>query len=64
MNLTWEVRHDDIFPLGDGGHSYWSGYFTSRPALKRQVRMASNLLNAARQLEVLSGVTTSEVVST
>ena len=37
MNLTWEVRQDDIFPLGDGGHSYWSGYFTSRPALKRQV---------------------------
>jgi hypothetical protein len=38
-----------------------TGYFTSRPALKRQVRVASNYLNAARQLEVISGVSKSEV---
>eukprot|EP01052_Picozoa_sp_SAG31_P053670 SAG31_NODE_13882_length_840_cov_1.102564_2_plen_154_part_01 len=29
---------------------------TSRPALKRQVRVASNFLNAARQLEVLTNI--------
>eukprot|EP01059_Diplonema_ambulator_P005004 TRINITY_DN14746_c0_g1_i1.p1 TRINITY_DN14746_c0_g1~~TRINITY_DN14746_c0_g1_i1.p1 ORF type:complete len:1132 (+),score=491.47 TRINITY_DN14746_c0_g1_i1:52-3396(+) len=60
-NLTWEVRQDDIFPLGDADHHYWSGYFTSRPSLKRQVHMASNFLNAARQLEVISGVTAEQV---
>eukprot|EP01052_Picozoa_sp_SAG31_P068375 SAG31_NODE_27185_length_430_cov_0.764350_1_plen_142_part_11 len=60
-NVKWEVRHDDIFPLGDNAHAYWSGYFTSRPSLKRQVRFASNFLNSARQMEVLSGVTAADV---
>lgn len=57
----WEVRSDDIFPLANEAHAYWSGYFTSRPGLKRQVRFASNFLNAARQMEVISGVTAAEV---
>jgi alpha-mannosidase len=57
----WEVRADDIFPLGDNPHAYWSGYFTSRPGLKRQVRFASNFLSSARQMEVISGVTAAEV---
>eukprot|EP01059_Diplonema_ambulator_P008478 TRINITY_DN18114_c0_g1_i1.p1 TRINITY_DN18114_c0_g1~~TRINITY_DN18114_c0_g1_i1.p1 ORF type:complete len:1107 (+),score=202.08 TRINITY_DN18114_c0_g1_i1:107-3322(+) len=61
-NITWEVRKDDIFPLMEGdGHAFWSGYFTSRPSLKRQVRVASNFLNAARQLEVLSKVPVSKI---
>jgi alpha-mannosidase len=59
--LRWEVRQDDIFPLADNDHAYWSGYFTSRPALKRQVRVNSNLLNAARQLEVITRTTAAEV---
>eukprot|EP01052_Picozoa_sp_SAG31_P014474 SAG31_NODE_901_length_11133_cov_9.476799_9_plen_718_part_00 len=57
----WEVRADDIFPLGDNPHAYWSGYFTSRPSLKRQVRFASSLLNSARQMEVIAKVTAAEV---
>ena len=58
---TWEVRRDDIFPLADAGHHYWSGYFTSRPALKRQVRFATNFLSSARQLEVVSQVDAADV---
>ncbi len=60
-NITWEVRRDDIFPLADNKHSYWSGYFTSRPALKRQVRVASNYLNTARQLELLSNTNRKDI---
>ena len=60
-DLKWEVRSDDVFPLGDQPHAYWSGYFTSRPALKRQVRYATNFLAAARQMEVFAGVTAAEV---
>jgi alpha-mannosidase len=61
QKATWELRSDDVFPLGDNGHAYWTGYFTSRPSLKRQVRLATNFLGAARQMEVLSGVTAAEV---
>ena len=59
--VSWEVRQDDVFPLANEDHAYWSGYFTSRPGLKRQVRFASNFLNAGRQMEVISGVTAAEV---
>jgi alpha-mannosidase len=62
-NATWEVRTDDVFPLGDNPHTYWTGYFSSRPALKRQVRMSTNFLGAARQIEVMSGVTMAEVAT-
>ena len=41
--MTYELRQDDIMPLADNAHNYWSGYFTSRPALKRQVRFADFL---------------------
>jgi len=58
--VVWEVRTDDIFPLADNAHDYWSGYFTSRPALKRQVRFATNFLAAARLLEVWTNTTASE----
>jgi alpha-mannosidase len=57
----YDVRPDDIFPLADDSHNYWSGYFTSRPALKRQVRFATNLLHAARQLEIVTNTTAAEV---
>ena len=59
--LTWEVRTDDVFPLANTAHAYWSGYFTSRPALKRQVRFATNFLGAARQMEVITGITSADV---
>lgn len=60
-SAKWEVRSDDIFPLGDNAHAYWSGYFTSRPSLKRQVRFATNFLAAARQMEVITGITAADV---
>ena len=47
------VRTTDLFPLADGPHEYWTGYFTSRPSLKRQYRYSSALLAAARQMETV-----------
>jgi len=58
---TFEVRMDDIMPLADDKHNYWSGYFTSRPSLKRQVRYSTNFLAAARQLEIVTNTTAAEV---
>ncbi|CAN0367670.1 unnamed protein product, partial [Ectocarpus sp. 13 AM-2016] len=36
-------------------HCYWTGYFTSRPGLKRLERVTSGYLQAARQLLALAG---------
>ena len=55
--VKWEVREDDIFPLADNAHHYWSGYFTSRSALKFYERVGAGYMNAARQLETLDDVT-------
>jgi len=54
---------DDFFPYADGTHAYWSGYFSSRAALKRLVRLASGYYAAARQLAVLAGTPASPAVS-
>ncbi|KAL6029892.1 hypothetical protein STEG23_036788 [Scotinomys teguina] len=43
-NLTWSVKEDDFFPYADGPHMFWTGYFSSRPALKRYERLSYNFL--------------------
>ncbi len=43
----------DFYPYADFPHAFWTGYFTSRPALKRYIRDASAYLNGARQLLAL-----------
>jgi len=55
---------DDFIPISQDfppgplrGHMYWTGYFTSRPGLKRLVREASATLRAARMLQTLAGGT-------
>ncbi|XP_022132720.1 alpha-mannosidase-like [Momordica charantia] len=54
-NETWPLKTDDFFPYADYAHAYWTGFYTSRPALKRFVRMLSGYYLAARQLEFLVG---------
>ncbi|KAJ8263830.1 hypothetical protein GJAV_G00141780, partial [Gymnothorax javanicus] len=54
-NLTWSVKTDDFFPYADGAHNFWTGYFTSRPALKGYERVSNGLLQVCNQLEVLAG---------
>lgn len=54
-NVSWPLKTDDYFPYADGPDSYWTGYFTSRPAFKRYVRSLSGYYMAARQLEFLVG---------
>ncbi|KAI4882355.1 hypothetical protein NFI96_027804, partial [Prochilodus magdalenae] len=54
-NQTWPLKSDDFFPYADGPHDFWTGYFTSRPALKRYERLSNSLLQMCNQLEVLGG---------
>ena len=50
--MRWETKRGDFFPYGSYAHQYWTGYFTSRPTLKRFARVAGQRLRAARALTV------------
>lgn len=50
QNITYPTKSDDFFPYADKDNAYWSGYFTSRVALKGLVRQEGKLLQAARRL--------------
>lgn len=55
-NLTWSTKSDDFFPYSSDVHSYWTGYFTSRPALKYFERLGNNYLQIVKQLQFLSQI--------
>ncbi|CAI8613491.1 unnamed protein product [Vicia faba] len=54
-NEQWPLKIDDFFPYADHPNAYWTGYFTSRPALKGYVRAMSGYYQAAKQLEFFKG---------
>lgn len=51
----WPVKRDDFFPYAHCPHCYWTGYFTSRPALKWYIRESNNILQACKQMEAIHG---------
>ncbi|KAM1788524.1 hypothetical protein ACFX11_038807 [Malus domestica] len=55
-NESWPIKTDDFFPYADVVNAYWTGYFTSRPALKGYVRTLGGYYMAARQLEFFKGL--------
>ncbi|CAN8256400.1 unnamed protein product [Cochlearia groenlandica] len=55
LNEAWPLKTEDYFPYADRINAYWTGYFTSRPSLKRYVRVMSGYYLAARQLEFFKG---------
>ena len=48
--LELKEKKDDFFPYGSTYYEYWTGYYSSRPALKRMVRQGSNLLQSCKQM--------------
>ena len=57
LNFTWPVYNSDFMPY-DGfkpGH-VWSGYFTSRPNLKKEIRDFSGLTQASETLYALESL--------
>ncbi|KAL9652227.1 hypothetical protein ABK040_011887 [Willaertia magna] len=49
------VKHDFV-PYADNSDSYWTGYFTSLPNLKRAARKAESILTATEMLYALARV--------
>lgn len=52
--LTWPEKSDDFFPYASDPHSFWTGYFTSRPTIKRFERVGNHFLQICKQLTAFS----------
>ncbi|XP_059608045.1 lysosomal alpha-mannosidase-like [Phlebotomus argentipes] len=48
--ITWPTKTDDFIPYASDLHSFWTGYYTSKPALKRLERIGNNFLQICKQL--------------
>lgn len=59
--LTWPKKTQDFFPYSTDNHTYWSGYFSSRPTQKRFEREGNHFLQVAKQLTTLANLTTTAV---
>lgn len=46
LDIKWPVKYDDMFPYSDSPDSFWTGFFTTRPNIKRYFRAASQLYHA------------------
>lgn len=53
-NQTWPTKSDDFFPYASDPTAVWTGYFTSRPTLKRYERMGNQFLQTCKQLTSLA----------
>lgn len=50
-NITWPViKNHDFMPYAKEHNNYWSGFFTSRPGLKKQVKDYSSLFHSQQKL--------------
>ncbi|XP_061174982.1 lysosomal alpha-mannosidase-like [Saccostrea echinata] len=54
LNQVWNSTKDDFFPYASRENTFWSGYFSSRAALKGYARKSNNFLQVCKQLDVLA----------
>ncbi|XP_034666350.1 lysosomal alpha-mannosidase [Drosophila subobscura] len=57
---SWPNKTEDFFPYSSDTHSYWTGYFTSRPTQKRFERDGNHFLQTVKQLSTLANLTSAE----
>lgn len=53
-NITWPTKSDDFFPYASDPHAYWTGYFSSRPTIKRFERFGNHFLQVCKQLTAMA----------
>ena len=46
-DVTWATKYDYGFPYSDHGQQYCTGYFTSRPVKKKEMRDLSAHMHAS-----------------
>ncbi|KAK7113104.1 lysosomal alpha-mannosidase-like [Littorina saxatilis] len=51
---TYTTKEDDFFPYPIRPHSFMTGYFTSRAALKGYIRRTNNFFQVIKQLDALA----------
>ncbi|XP_061512042.1 lysosomal alpha-mannosidase [Anopheles gambiae] len=54
VGITWPTKSDDFFPYASDPHSFWTGYYTSRPTSKRFERVGNHFLQVCKQLTALA----------
>lgn len=55
-NIAWPTKHYDFFPYSTDPHTFWSGYYTSRPTMKRYERTTNHFLQVCKQLTAISQI--------
>lgn len=63
-DLEWEIKYDDFMPYADEPGRFWTGYFTSRPALKLNIRHTGAYFQSVRQLAAFAQLLNSDATST
>uniref|UniRef100_A0A6E8VVM0 Alpha-mannosidase n=1 Tax=Anopheles coluzzii TaxID=1518534 RepID=A0A6E8VVM0_ANOCL len=53
-DIEWPTKSDDFFPYESDYHSFWTGYFTSRPTQKRYEREGNHFLQVCKQLSAIA----------
>ncbi|XP_033226250.1 lysosomal alpha-mannosidase-like [Belonocnema kinseyi] len=61
LNETWPIKNDDFFPYASDKNSYWTGYYTSRPALKFFERLGNNFLQVVKQMSALHNLASDHI---
>jgi lysosomal alpha-mannosidase len=61
--VSFELKTDDFFPYADNRASFWTGYFTSRPALKGYVRSRANVLHSSMRAFTAARATLNKIDS-
>lgn len=52
--ITWPEKTEDFFPYSSDPHAYWTGYYSSRPTVKRFEREGNHFLQVCKQLSTLA----------
>jgi hypothetical protein len=50
LSASWPVRYEDMVPYSDPLNAYWTGFFTSRPTIKRMIRVGQANFFASSKL--------------